>query len=319
MLLALRGLLVIAACHVTAATPTPIRTATYDQKQTGDLNVQIALKDLRIVALHNSELLDDYTDYDYFYDYADFTIKPEGVKPDEPVLLGSTHNCGPGRHHDSAGVCQDDEPESTNSTFYDDIDSTKHNTTLPNDEEIPNVPSTMEQNITGVSEPLSLSNSTISTFSGNINSTEHNTTLPNDEEIPNVPSTMEKNITGVSQLLSLSNSTISTFSGNINSTERNITLPNDEKIPNANSSNSIMNLTSNNDKSQPNKEKGEATASSIRKSVLRSQKRCKSGYIPNGNGRCRRTSRPWLSLLPEMDPPIIQIPCTGSRDESQAR
>lgn len=61
MLLALRGLLVIAACRFIAATPAPIRAATYDQRQTGDLNVQIALKDLRVVALLDSELLDDYT------------------------------------------------------------------------------------------------------------------------------------------------------------------------------------------------------------------------------------------------------------------
>lgn len=61
MLLALRGLLVIAACRVIAATPASIRPATYDRRQTGDLNVQIALKDLRVVALLDSELLDDYT------------------------------------------------------------------------------------------------------------------------------------------------------------------------------------------------------------------------------------------------------------------
>lgn len=35
--------------------------ATYDQRQTGDLNVQIHLKDVEVVALLDSELLDDYT------------------------------------------------------------------------------------------------------------------------------------------------------------------------------------------------------------------------------------------------------------------
>lgn len=193
--------LVIAACGFIAVTPAPIRRATYDQRQTGDLNVQIALKDLRVVALVDSELLDDYTDYDYFYDYADFTIKPGGNRP------------------------------------------TTSSTTKKND-------------ITEISEPLLSPNSTIATSLDNINSTERNTTLSNDEEIPN-------------------------------------TDP----------SNNIVNSTSNadNNKSQSNEENEEfeaIVASSSIKPALRSQKRCKSGYVPNGNGRCRRASRPWLSLLP---------------------
>ncbi|EFN72510.1 hypothetical protein EAG_13433 [Camponotus floridanus] len=205
MLLTLRGLLVIAICRVIAATPALIRPATYDQRQTGDLNVQIALKDLRIVALLDSELLDDYTDYDYFYDYSDFTIKPGGNRPTTSPTTSST---------------------------------------------------TEKDDITGVSEPLSPLNSTASTTFGNINSTEHST------------------------------------------------LSNDEKIPNANPSNGIANLTSimDNDKSQSSEENEEPEAivasSAMMKSALRSQKRCKSGYTPNGNGRCRRVSRPWLSLLP---------------------
>ncbi|XP_050464179.1 uncharacterized protein LOC126858145 [Cataglyphis hispanica] len=198
---ALCSLLVIAACRVAAATPTPIRAATHDQRQTGDLNVQVALKNLHVVALLDSKFLDDYTEYDYFYDYADFTVKPDGSRP---------------------------------------------------------IPSSTTENsdIAGVSESLS-PNSTVSTSSGN-NSTEyHNTTLPNDEEIPNVDP-----------------------------------------------SNGIANSTSNtdNDKSQSSKENIESKAaiafSSMMKSALRSQKRCKSGYIPNGNGRCRRARRPWLSILP---------------------
>ncbi|XP_046836914.1 uncharacterized protein LOC124432231 isoform X1 [Vespa crabro] len=51
-------------------------TVTYDQRQTGEHNVQIDLKDLKILAFVDSKILEDYTDYDYFYDYADFTIKP---------------------------------------------------------------------------------------------------------------------------------------------------------------------------------------------------------------------------------------------------
>ncbi|KAL2723335.1 uncharacterized protein V1477_019186 [Vespula maculifrons] len=51
-------------------------TVTYDQRQTGEHNVRIDLKDLKILAFVDSKILEDYTDYDYFYDYADFTIKP---------------------------------------------------------------------------------------------------------------------------------------------------------------------------------------------------------------------------------------------------
>ncbi|KAL6447049.1 hypothetical protein ACFW04_001420 [Cataglyphis niger] len=197
---ALCSLLVIATCRVAAATPMPIRAATHDQRQTGDLNVQVALKNLRVVALLDSKLLDDYTEYDYFYDYADFTVKPDGSRPT---------------------------PSST----------------------------TENSNIAGVSESLS-PNSTVSTSFGN-NSTEyHNTTLSNAEGIPEVDPP-----------------------------------------------NGIANLTNtDNDKNQSSEENVESKAavafSSIMKSALRSQKRCKSGYIPNGNGRCRRARRPWLSILP---------------------
>lgn len=117
------------------------------------------------------------------------------------------------------------------------------------------------------------------------------------------PTTEKSNITGISEPLSPLNSTISTTFGNLNSTE-DTTLSNDEEIPNANPSNGIANLTSNmdNDKSQSSEENGGPEAaiasSAMMKSALRSQKRCKSGYIPNGTGRCRRVSRPWLSLLP---------------------
>ncbi|KAK9295796.1 hypothetical protein QLX08_010006 [Tetragonisca angustula] len=74
-----RNLLLVFACHVATGLSLQAPT-TYDQRQTGDVNVQVHLKDVRVVALLNSEILDDYTEYDYFYDYADFTLKPI-VKP----------------------------------------------------------------------------------------------------------------------------------------------------------------------------------------------------------------------------------------------
>lgn len=198
------GHLVIAVCCITAVMPVPTRI--YDQRQTGDLNVQIELKDLQVVALLDSELLEDYTNYDYFYDYADFTIKPVSSEPS--------------------------------------ITSTTTKTTEKND-------------IAEVTEPSIISSSFISTFIDIINSTAHNATSLNDEE------------TSI-----------------------------------ADPSNGTVNSMSNADESQSSEKDGESgtvviVPSTTVKSVyaLRSQKRCKSGYTPNGNGRCRRANRRWLSLL----------------------
>ncbi|KAF7285738.1 hypothetical protein GWI33_010157 [Rhynchophorus ferrugineus] len=48
----------------------------YDQKQTGEFNLQVHLKDFQIIAILGDDLLDG--DYDYAYDDSDFTIKPAG-------------------------------------------------------------------------------------------------------------------------------------------------------------------------------------------------------------------------------------------------
>ncbi|XP_033327974.1 uncharacterized protein LOC117221269 [Megalopta genalis] len=75
------SLLLVLIYHVLASLSAP---ATYDQRQTGELNVQVHWKDLQIIALLDKELLDDYTEYDYFYDYADFTVKPTSSQPTKP-------------------------------------------------------------------------------------------------------------------------------------------------------------------------------------------------------------------------------------------
>ncbi|KAK4875649.1 hypothetical protein RN001_012071 [Aquatica leii] len=48
----------------------------YDQKQTGDYNVQLHLKDFHIFALLGDDPWGSLGDYDYNYDYSDLTIKP---------------------------------------------------------------------------------------------------------------------------------------------------------------------------------------------------------------------------------------------------
>jgi len=60
-MLVLHGFLIIAVCLITIAILPAVAKAIYDQRQTGDVNVQIDLKDLQVIALVNSELLDDYT------------------------------------------------------------------------------------------------------------------------------------------------------------------------------------------------------------------------------------------------------------------
>lgn len=114
-------------------------------------------------------------------------------------------------------------------------------------------------------------------------------------------------IMNVTQSVLSLNSTISELSVNTtNSASSNPEILNANPLNNA--TNSITNLTSNiddNDKNQLNEEdKSESHifASSALlttvKPAVRSKKRCKSGYVPNGNGRCRRSNRRWLSLLP---------------------
>ncbi|KYN36923.1 hypothetical protein ALC56_08714 [Trachymyrmex septentrionalis] len=217
-MLALHGFLVIAACLVTVAIPPALAKAVYDQRQTGDVNVQIDLKDLQVIALVNSELLDDYTDYDYLYDYADFTIKPPGNRP----IVSST---------------------------------------------------TEKNDVTQIFESLPSQNSTVSTSVNNTSPTTSDITL--SEGAPNAnPS---------------------------NGTENDKTPSKDEEIPNADPLIGITSLTPNADnddnKSQPGeKEAGtRTTPSTTVKSAhaVRSQKRCKFGYVPNGNGRCRS----WLNRL----------------------
>ncbi|KYN29257.1 PREDICTED: uncharacterized protein LOC108766221 [Trachymyrmex cornetzi] len=211
-MLALHGFL--ATCLVTIAIPPALAKAVYDQRQTGDVNVQIDLKDLQVIALVNSELLDDYTDYDYLYDYADFTIKPPGNRP----IASST---------------------------------------------------TEKNDVTQVSEPLPSQNSTVSESVNNSSPTTSDITL--SEGAPNAnPS---------------------------NGTENDKTPSKDEEIPNADSligtTSSTPNADNDDDKSQ--QEAGAGTPSTTVKSAhaVRSQKRCKFGYVPNGNGRCRS----WLNRL----------------------
>lgn len=123
------------------------------------------------------------------------------------------------------------------------------------------------------------------------------TIKPSDGDKLSANSTItEKNdITEISELPSLQNSTVPISPDTINSTERFI----------ADAANLTSNANNNKNKDSLSEEISDLQQSSAvvsstmaKLTQVRSQKRCKSGYIPTGNGRCRRASRPLLWLLP---------------------
>lgn len=65
-----------------------VQSASYNQRQTGELNVQLELNDVQIFALMKGK--DDYVDYDYAYDYSEMTIKPSGGTTRKPLNKTST-------------------------------------------------------------------------------------------------------------------------------------------------------------------------------------------------------------------------------------
>ncbi|EFN82231.1 uncharacterized protein LOC105185333 [Harpegnathos saltator] len=193
--------IMLALCNFVIASPLSATPAVYDQRQTGDLNVQVNLKNVHVVTLLNSEILEDYTDYDYFYDYADFTVKPSNK---------------------------------------------------------PTSSSTEKNDVTQMVEPAFLQNSTAS-------GSPVNSTNSIDEVTPDIDPS----------------------NGTVNST-LNIDYENQSSGENRPVSVDI----------RVSSILASSTAPITLKPVqtLRSKKRCKSGYIPIGNGRCRRTNRRWLSL-----------------------
>lgn len=68
-------------------------TTSYDQRQTGDLNVQIALKNVQLIALLNGGH-EEYMDYDYAYDYSEMTIKPQNGTTPKPLNVTITQSNG---------------------------------------------------------------------------------------------------------------------------------------------------------------------------------------------------------------------------------
>ncbi|RVE41448.1 hypothetical protein evm_013905 [Chilo suppressalis] len=66
-----------------------IAASIYDQSQTGELNVQVDLKDVQIIALMKNGK-EEYVDYDYAYDYSEMTIKPQNGTTPKPLNVSSS-------------------------------------------------------------------------------------------------------------------------------------------------------------------------------------------------------------------------------------
>ncbi|XP_076657630.1 uncharacterized protein LOC143361824 [Halictus rubicundus] len=150
-----RACLLVLIYHVLTGITAP---ATYDQRQTGDLNVQVYWKDLQIIALLDKELLDDYTEYDYFYDsdYADFTAKPTSTSTSVPSS-DTTGNPEVGESLNSTqSLSLSSESAVLNSTVEDPSESSTLNSTVEDSSESSALNSTVED----PSEPSAL-NSTV--------------------------------------------------------------------------------------------------------------------------------------------------------------
>ncbi|KAG7203318.1 hypothetical protein KM043_010406 [Ampulex compressa] len=192
--------------------------ASYDQRQTGNLNLQVHLKDVHILAVVDTELLDDYTDYDYFYDYADFT-----VKPGKPITASTT------------------------------------------------------------SEPLSVANGTSSTA---------------DKFEETTVSMLNESLTVDSDSASLDKIEETTESPASN-------LDDDASMINVSSTSQKAEMT---DKIASAADDGVAASTSLdatstepsveKQAHQAPRKRCRSGYLPVGKGRCRRLQRRQVQLLP---------------------
>ncbi|CAK9808567.1 hypothetical protein ANTPLA_LOCUS5825 [Anthophora plagiata] len=199
----------------------------YDQRQTGDLNVQVHLKDIQVLALLDSELLDDYTEYDYFYDYADFTVKPI-VKPTTSTTTQATISAS--ESIENVDVAETADSSSQNSTFL------------------------------------------LTSDSSNVNSTAEVTEI-------SIPADTEER-----------NETLATLS--LENPENPTNEVNALKTRNDDETSDLFDV----DEEDSAEKKNERSA--MENPLKKFGKRCRSGYSPNGKGRCRRLSQRRLSLIP---------------------
>ncbi|KAK5644723.1 hypothetical protein RI129_006023 [Pyrocoelia pectoralis] len=93
-------------------------STTFDQKQTGDYNVQVHLKDFHIFAVLGDDSWGSLGDYDYNYDYSDLTVKPTGSSTSEQPPSSSS-SLPP-----ASSIADTEKPQLASSTKLPEVSST---------------------------------------------------------------------------------------------------------------------------------------------------------------------------------------------------
>ncbi|XP_026757838.2 uncharacterized protein LOC113517382 [Galleria mellonella] len=135
---------------------------TYDQSQTGDLNVQVDLKDVQIIALLNGGK-EEYEDIEYAYDYSEMTIRPQNGTTPKPLNVTTVADV----LKDNATISTTINIESTTEKLNSTLDGIETTTTTQS-------PVTTESNITAISE---VEATTKTTYSSEVNVTPMSTSL----------------------------------------------------------------------------------------------------------------------------------------------
>ncbi|XP_076283738.1 uncharacterized protein LOC143210611 [Lasioglossum baleicum] len=292
-----RTSLLVLIYHVLTSLTAP---ATYDQRQTGNLNVQVHLKDLQIIALINEEMLDDYTEYDYFYtDYG-----TNNGKPEDEESLNSTESLPPSSESAVSNSTVEDSNEFSvlNSTVEDLSESSVLNSTVEDSSESLVLNSTVED-----SSESSVLNSTVEDSS---EASVLNSTVKDSSEPSVLNSTVED-----SSEFSVLNSTVEDSS---ESSVLNSTVEDSSKTSTANTEGSTEatiekteksiseNINIRNTSVEP--EEQQLGLSPQRNRTRLTRKRCRSGCPADGKGHCCRMSNRRLSLVPlamELAPKIL--------------
>ncbi|XP_059057099.1 uncharacterized protein LOC131850762 [Achroia grisella] len=134
---------------------------TYDQSQTGDLNVQVDLKDVQIIALLNGGK-EEYEDIEYAYDYSEMTIRPQNGTTPKPMNVTTEPD-----------IIKDNVTIAT--TIYTETTTERLNSTMDGIETAitTQTPVTIESNVTVIS---AVEATTKTTYSSEVNVTPISTT-----------------------------------------------------------------------------------------------------------------------------------------------
>ncbi|XP_060529129.1 mucin-5AC [Cylas formicarius] len=236
----------------------------YDQKQTGDYNVQLHLKDFQIIAILG-DTEGALGDYDYSYDYSDFTVKPSAGSPSTTMKISTLPSTTTSTTAASSVVNTQSTSSLPTKTYH--HSSTVEIISSPTMRPIEQTPQGGQQQSTLDSEDLTKTNSTIdkSSFANDI-SPDSNDTSASSIGV------------SISDFLSFISSTMKP-----SSTEEPLSMtPGKIKVQ-------ILASPGDLSTSHTGLVPGEGTEEG---DVL---KRCAAGYSRDKKGRCKRVRRPAYS------------------------